>query len=94
MGAYWVYEDMVVHPATVHQADCRYCNDGAGMGRGRIESDSHWLGPYKSARVAKQAPVRVNSMFRNCGVCCGGPCPPAHGRGYRHRAGFLESHFQ
>jgi len=32
MGEYWVYEDMTVHAATAHRADCRYCNHGAGMG--------------------------------------------------------------
>jgi F-type H+/Na+-transporting ATPase subunit beta len=71
MGSeYWVYEDMLNHTATMHHGDCRYCNHGAGMGRGRIESDSRWLGPYDSTRTAKRrAPIRPNSMLRNCGVC-------------------------
>jgi F-type H+-transporting ATPase subunit beta len=69
MSDYWIYEDMTVHTATVHRADCRYCNHGAGMGRGRIAQDSRWLGPYNSMRAAQQAPVRANSMLRNCGIC-------------------------
>jgi len=66
---YWIYEDMVTHTATMHRADCRYCNHGAGMGRGRNERENRWLGPYDSARAAKRAPIQANSMLRDCGVC-------------------------
>lgn len=69
MTEYWVYEDMTVHTATVHRADCRYCNNGAGMGRGRIAQDSRWHGAYASVPAARLAPIRANSMLRDCGVC-------------------------
>jgi hypothetical protein len=69
MSRYWIYEDMTVHTATVHRADCRYCNHGAGIGRGRIERDSRWLGSYGSVRAAKRAPIKASSMLRNCGIC-------------------------
>jgi hypothetical protein len=62
MSDYWIYEDMTVHTATVHRGDCRYCNYCVGMGRGRIERDSRWLGPYNSADVARSsAPIKENS---------------------------------
>lgn len=68
LGPFWVYEDMTVHTATVHCGDCQYCNHGAGMGRGRIERDSRWLGPYNSEGDIRSAPIRGNSMLRKCGV--------------------------
>lgn len=68
---YWVYEDMTVHTATVHRGDCQYCNHGAGMGRGRIERDSRWLGPHSAEDEIRSASIRANSMLRKCGA---GPC--------------------
>ena len=32
MSGYWVYEDMTEHTAVLHRAECRYCNNGTGMG--------------------------------------------------------------
>jgi len=71
--SYWIYEDMVVHTATVHRGDCRYCNDGAGMGRGRIERDSRWLKCQGDAESEiRSVPIRANSLLRKCGAspCC------------------------
>jgi len=41
---YWIYEDRITRTATVHRADCRYCNNGTGMGRGCNEQQiaTHW----------------------------------------------------
>ena len=71
MSGYWIYEDKTVHTATVHRADCQYCNHGAGKGYGRIERDSQWHGPYGSEDGIRTAPIRANSMLRRCGAS---PC--------------------
>ena len=61
MSAYWIYEDMTKYLAIAHRADCRYCNNGAGMGRGRDERASRWLGPYNSEDEIRSAPIRADS---------------------------------
>lgn len=77
MSGYWIYEDMTVHTAVLHRADCRYCNNGAGMGRGRIERDSRWVGRsttegFASADQARSlASIQADSTLRNCRVCMG-----------------------
>jgi F-type H+/Na+-transporting ATPase subunit beta len=71
MSDYWIYEDIPTHMATVHRGDCRYCNHGAGMGRGRNEHDNWWLGPFESADVARSAPIRSNTTLHVCGAS---PC--------------------
>ena len=68
---WWVYEDKTVHTATVHHGYCPYCNNGHGRGAGRNERESTWHGPYASEAEAKAAPIRTNSMFRDCGSCIG-----------------------
>lgn len=70
--AYWIYEDMIVHTATVHRADCRHCNHGAGTGRGRTERDNRWLKcEGDSEREIRSAPIRADSVLRKCGAS---PC--------------------
>jgi hypothetical protein len=69
MSTYWIYEDMTEHTATVHREDCRYCNHGAGMGRGRDERASRWLRRNSGSEdEIRSAPIRANSMFRKCGA--------------------------
>lgn len=69
MSEYWIYEDMTVHLAMVHRGDCRYCNHGAGMGRGRDENASRWLevGTGSESEI-RSAPIQADSMLRRCGV--------------------------
>jgi len=69
MSEFWVYEDMVVHTATTHRADCRYCNSGQGQWGARDERASTWHGPYSSKGAAKSAPIKTNSLPRDCGTC-------------------------
>jgi hypothetical protein len=68
MSAYWIYEDMTEYLAMAHRADCRYCNNGAGTGRGRDERASRWLGPYNSEGEIRSAPIRADSTLRKCKV--------------------------
>ncbi len=69
-SSYWVYEDRVTSQAKVHDGGCRYCNHGAGMGRGRIPGDSEWYGPYGSLEEAfRRAEATGQKDVRGCKVC-------------------------
>jgi F-type H+/Na+-transporting ATPase subunit beta len=66
---YWIYEDKVVHTATLHRADCQYCNHGTGRGRGRIEAESTWHGPYNSIRAARRRAPSKRTRCTATAVC-------------------------
>ena len=69
-GGYWVYEDRPTSRARVHEGTCRYCNDGEGMGRGRIEAENEWYGPFVSREEAfRRAGATGQRDVRGCGVC-------------------------
>jgi hypothetical protein len=66
---YWIYEDFVVHTATVHRGECPYCNHGQGRGHGRDPRGSHWiLCSSASENVIRSALTRDNSLLRKCGA--------------------------
>ena len=67
---YWVYEDRPTSRARVHEGTCRYCNHGDGMGRGRIEAENEWYGPFVSREDAfRRAGATGQRDVRGCGVC-------------------------
>ena len=67
---YWVYEDRPTSRARVHEGTCRYCNHGDGMGRGRIEAENEWYGPFWSREDAfRRAEATGQRDVRGCGVC-------------------------
>ena len=69
-GGYWVYEDRPTSQARVHRGACHYCNHGDGMGRGRIEKDNEWYGPYESREDAfRRAEATGQRDVRGCRVC-------------------------
>ena len=69
-GGYWVYEDRPTSRARVHEGTCRYCNHGEGMGRGRIEAENEWYGPFVSREDAfRRAGATGQGDVRGCGVC-------------------------
>ena len=69
-GGYWVYEDRPTSRARVHEGTCRYCNHGEGMGRGRIEAENEWYGPFVSREEAfRRAGATGQRDVRGCGVC-------------------------
>ena len=69
-GGYWVYEDRPTSRARVHEGTCRYCNHGDGMGKGRIEAENEWYGPYGSREDAfRRAGATGQRDVRGCGVC-------------------------
>ena len=69
-GGYWVYEDRPTSRARVHEGTCRYCNHGDGMGKGRIEAENEWYGPFVSREDAfRRAGATGQRDVRGCGVC-------------------------
>ena len=67
---YWVYEDRPTSRARVHEGACRYCNHGEGMGKGRIEAENEWYGPFGSREDAfRRAGATGQRDVRGCGVC-------------------------
>ena len=69
-GGYWVYEDRPTSRARVHEGTCRYCNHGDGMGKGRIEAENEWYGPFVSREDAfRRAGATGQGDVRGCGVC-------------------------
>ena len=69
-GGYWVYEDRPTSRARVHEGTCRYCNHGEGMGKGRIEAENEWYGPFVSREDAfRRAGATGQRDVRGCGVC-------------------------
>ena len=69
-GGYWVYEDRPTSQARVHRGACHYCNHGDGMGRGRIEKDNEWYGPFGSREDAfRRAEATGQRDVRGCRVC-------------------------
>lgn len=74
--SYWVYEHWCAeHKAMVHTGHCGHCNDGRGCHQHlRGESNSRWLGPYPSFRVANSVaratgrPVRVHKCASGMGT--------------------------
>ena len=69
-GGYWVYEDRPTSRARVHEGACRYCNHGEGMGKGRIEAENEWYGPFVSREDAfRRAGATGQRDVRGCGVC-------------------------
>jgi hypothetical protein len=69
---YWIYEDFVVHTATVHRGECRYCNHGQGRGHGRDPSGSRWTSCSSASENAiRPVLTRNNSLLRKCSAS---PC--------------------
>ena len=69
-GGYWVYEDRPTSRARVHEGACRYCNHGEGMGKGRIEAENEWYGPFWSREEAfRRAGATGQRDIQGCGHC-------------------------
>ena len=67
---YWVYENKVAKRARIHVSECRYCNDGKGVGGDTTNDDDKWHGPYnKFSQAEKTANGFSYSDVRPCGVC-------------------------
>lgn len=69
---YWVFEDLPTSRATVHRADCSFCNDGRGLRGVRREEQCRWLGPFSGLESAGDEARRTGrNNVHFCGRCCG-----------------------
>jgi F-type H+/Na+-transporting ATPase subunit beta len=51
---FWVYEDRPTNRATIHFADCPFCNNGQGIAGAR-QADNEWHGPFHGYQEADNA---------------------------------------
>jgi hypothetical protein len=56
------------HRATIHRADCGFCNHGAGVHGGGQTSNGLCLGPFQSRQEARNA-VSPEASVRDCAKC-------------------------
>lgn len=69
---HWVYENFVHDYASVHLAECVFCNAGRGVHGTTSERNSRWLGPFDDQRAAfARAEETERSEVRGCSVCVG-----------------------
>ena len=69
--SFWVYENKIRNRARIHTSDCRYCNDGKGVGGAPDNTDAdEWHGPFKTFAVAdKKAGGLDRKDTAPCGAC-------------------------
>ena len=68
---FWVYENKIRNRARIHTAECRYCNDGKGVGGAadNIEADQ-WHGPFDLFAEAESKAVSLGRKdVAACGAC-------------------------
>ena len=66
---YWVYEDDRTNWVRVHEAKCRYCNDGKGIKGSRLP-DNRWHGPFENDQEAITKAVSTGRRdVKGCGWC-------------------------
>lgn len=66
---WWVYEDDPTSRVRVHDATCRYCNDGHGV-RGSRLPDNRWYGPFRTRDEAiGKALSTGRGDARGCPTC-------------------------
>lgn len=70
-GTFWAYENWVAngHRATLHRAECGFCNYGAGVHGGGQTRNGRWLGPFRSPDKAKGDAERAGAEVRDCSRC-------------------------
>ncbi|MEQ9315395.1 MAG: F0F1 ATP synthase subunit beta [Henriciella sp.] len=67
---FWIYENFGNKRARIHTANCRYCNNGQGVGGDQTNDDDKWHGPFDTfAEADKKATALKQKDTRACGVC-------------------------
>lgn len=68
---FWAYENWVAygHRATLHRAECGFCNHGAGVHGGGQTRNGRWLGPFPSPDQARVEAQRSGAEVRDCSRC-------------------------
>jgi len=69
---YWVYHNTRArgNRARIHDASCRYCNDGRGQRGGTAEANGKWLGPYSALEDALACARGTGADAILCGHGC------------------------
>ncbi len=71
---FWVYEDRPTNRATIHFADCPYCNNGQGVAGAR-QADNEWHGPFHEYQEAYNAAMHTGRRnVRKCQARVVGGC--------------------
>ena len=67
---FWIYEHFSKKRARLHTSECRYCNDGQGVGGDQTNDDDKWHGPFETYGEAETAMFALGHKdSRACGVC-------------------------
>jgi F-type H+-transporting ATPase subunit beta len=68
--SFWIYENFGNKRARIHTSECRYCNNGAGVGGDATNDDDKWHGPFGTFDDAEKAAKALGQPdTRPCGVC-------------------------
>ena len=69
--SFWVYENKIRNRARIHTSECRYCNDGKGVGGASDNTETdEWHGPFKTFATAdKKAAGLGRKDVAACGAC-------------------------
>jgi hypothetical protein len=61
---YWVYENFPTNQATIHGAECGFCNHGQGKNlNGKSTRNGTWHGPFQSINQAITASFRASHSY-------------------------------
>ncbi len=68
--SFWIYENFGAKRARIHISECRYCNDGVGVGGDATNDDDKWHGPFDDYAAADSAAQALKQKdTKPCGVC-------------------------
>ncbi|HUY80052.1 MAG TPA: hypothetical protein VMV29_25000 [Ktedonobacterales bacterium] len=69
---FYVYENWRVERstrATIHRANCSYCNNGAGIHPNADTRNGAWRGPFATLANAQTAANAIGGTVRVCKYC-------------------------
>ena len=68
--SFWIYENFGNKRARIHSANCRYCNNGQGVGGDQTNDDDKWHGPFDEFAAANKAAKALKQKdTAPCGAC-------------------------
>ncbi len=65
----WIYTSHIGHYASIHRAECGFCNSGSGLGAGRNEYHGGWRGPFPSVDEAVQQVLMNRETLKEMRYC-------------------------
>jgi len=70
---YFVYENWNAdnRKARIHEHDCSFCKDGAGIDRDAGHENGRWHGPFADKASAILLAVATQGTVSECQKCCG-----------------------